>query len=226
MNANDNPSMYGEAAYDASFDAEVGRIAAMTSEEVKNHLRQIGIEPVNTLPAHLHTLVVKSRRMAMDTERTGMYQEVPPSARGRTLRQFALSLTRSKTISEAEISEDSGLMQGQPIALERGQASVIVLAQRTTWNIGRYLAKDNEIIPDWVRFLARMIISILLPPLGLSIVTEQPEMFVLMLVAPGAGAALGFLMFRKTSSSSYNLMPITHIPNVPSGPSTSMKRAA
>jgi hypothetical protein len=226
MNANDNPSMYGEAAHDASFDAEVERIAAMTGEEVKSHLRQIGIEPVNTLPAHLHTLVVKSRRMAMDTQRTGMYQESSSPARGRKLLQFALSLTRSKTISEVEISEDSGLMQGYPIALGQVQGGVIVLAQRTTWNIGRYLAKDNEIIPEWVRFLARMIISILLPPLGLSIVMGQPEMFVLMLVAPGVGAALGFLMFKRTSSSSPYFMPIKHIPNVPSGPNTRMRNAA
>lgn len=220
----DNTGRHDGTAHVASFYAEVERMATMTNEEVESALRQIGVEPVKALPTQLRPLVDKSRRRMPDTESAAANKKMSLVPR-RTPHRFAPASARS--ISHADDPTGSDVMPSSPIALGAMQvrAGVIVLAQRKVWEVGRYRAQDDETIPEWITFLAGVLLTVLLPQLVFFVVTGS-TVFVLMSITAVVGVALGFLMYMRTSSSLPRCVSIHHIPDAPSGPSTRMRKVA
>lgn len=61
--------------HDSKFDAEVERIAALSTEEVRAHLCQMSLAPTQVLPKRLHKLLVEARQKTQKAE-IGTYERL------------------------------------------------------------------------------------------------------------------------------------------------------
>jgi hypothetical protein len=93
---------------------------------------------------------------------------------------------------------------------------------------GRYPRGENRaLVPDGVKFIAGVMLTLLLPTLLYCAASGQLLPLCLMAGNEVLGGALGVFMFLKSSAGFTSCVPVTCVPNVPSGSrSAGLKRAA
>jgi hypothetical protein len=102
-----------------------------------------------------------------------------------------------------------------------------VISMRSKLFLGGYYLRSNSILAELVMFLVGAVLTLLAPALLYSLVIEQPWPLYLMGCNVVLGFMLGLIMFKSPSDGFPSCVPLTLVPDAPSGTkSFKLKKAA